>query len=398
MVSASDNPVGGAARVCARRSRAGWLLPLLLPVVVACAAWPGPPSGLRVYELPIPDQDERHCGWFGDADGERLYFGVSAFWSASRAAGAATDPTADLQRDGPVLVGRFDLERERMLPALVLAGPAATGPWDVLAHPNGRVYFSRYFGSSGWVEPETGRVRWLPELGAGLNEITTRPDGDLVISRYPITGGLPGSVVRIDPDGRRLDEFVLPAPDGYLAGPKTVAVDPLRGDIWIAMDLLPGESAPAGAPIRHDAYVLDAGGELVLSFDDPELHFPAFAPDGTGYFAVVDLGGLWLRVVPPGADARDPGAGARVLLDPDFPKALDFAQELRPLPGGGALVTRWSGQVHRVDAAGGVRTLRLPALEPGGLYYTAVLRDGRVCATYCADASVVCADAPGGLR
>ena len=58
------------------------------------------------------------------------------------------------------------------------------------------------------------------------------------------------------------------------------------------------------------------------------------------------------------------------------------------------MVTRWSGRIHLVSPNGDVRTLEFPR-GAGDLYYTAVLREGRVCATRCGDLSVVCRDADG---
>jgi hypothetical protein len=362
--------------------------------LLACAGSGRGPDEPRVavYRAPPPSDAESYCAWFGDARGSTLYFGESAFWSASRAAAPGGNPFGDLEHAGPVPIGRFDLEAERLLEPLEVARPGArAGAWDVLAHPNGRVFFSSYFETSGWVEPETGRVRLLPELGPGLNELALAPDGRVFATRYAAPGR-PGSVVVLDEAGALLDEHALPAPPGYLAGPKSVAVDPIRGDVWLSMDLLPEDAA---LPIRHDAYVLDASGALLRTIERPHLHFPAFAPDGTGYRAEVEDGALWLRTAPPDSDPFDDEAGVRTLLDPHFPEQLDFAQELRPLPDGGALVTRWSGLVHRVDAAGVVHTLRLPPQEPRGPYYTAVLHRGRICATHCGGVSVVCADDPG---
>jgi hypothetical protein len=378
-------PVGSTA---ARIGRAA--LVALLPLLWACATLRPAEWHARVHSAPPPSSRERYCAWFGDARDDRLYFSESAFWSASWAKG---DPTADLDEAGPVLIGRFDLAAERLLEPFDVEGPGArAGAWDVLAHPNGRVYFTSYFETSGWLDPRSGEVRLLPELGPGLNELALAPDGRIFASRYAMPGES-GGVVVMDEDGGLLEEYALPAPPGYLAGPKTVAVDPLRGEVWLAMDLLP-EEPDSSLEVRHDAYVLDSAGALVRRIETPEIQFPAFAPDGTGYRAEVEGSELALRIVPPDTDPADTGAGIRVVLDKAFDPHLDFAQDVRPLPDGGALVTRWSGWVHRVDARGGVHSVRLPAPSPPGLFYTAVLHDGRVCATYCGDVSIVCADSP----
>jgi hypothetical protein len=118
----------------------------------------------------------------------------------------------------------------------------------------------------------------------------------------------------------------------------------------------------------------------------------AFGPDGTGYRAEVEGRALALRVVPPAP--ADPGGGRLVRLDDDFASELDFVQDIQLHPDGRAVVARWSGAIHVVGPQGRVRSLQLPALEPGGLYYTAALSDGRVCATYCGDVTVVCRDLP----
>lgn len=372
---------GGASRVGGRV-----VIGVLLPLIVACAGL-RPAAPPEVHTAPPPSDVERYCAWFGDTDDDTLYFGESAFWSAMRDSGAAQDPRADLEHEGPVLVGRFDLEHERLLDPLDVGRRGdRSGTWDVLAHPNGRVYFTRYFESAGWVDPGTGEVRRLPGLGTHLNELALGPDATIYASRYP------GGVVVFDEEGRLLAEHELPAPPGYQAAPKTVGVDPRSGDIWLSMDLLPVDRT-ANAPIRHDAYVLDAGGGLLRTIARPELQFVAFGPDGTGYRAEVADGELALRIVPPGTDPLDAEAGRLVLLDAAFLEGYDFAQDVRPLADGGAIVTRWSGTVHRVHPEGRVRTLRLPRLD-GGIYYTAVLHDGRVCATWCGNVSVVCADAP----
>ncbi len=360
-----------------------------MAALLACAGPGRDPRGARIHSLGALSPSEQYCAWFGDARDGVLYFGLSAFWSALRELGG---PMGDLRHEGPQLVGRFDLADERLLDSLDVGRPGSrAGSWDVLAHPNGRVYFTSYFEPAGWVEPASGAVVRLPGLGLGLNELALAREGQLAISRYPIPEGPPGSVLLVDEQGRLRAEHVLPAPRGYAAGPKTVAVDPVSGEIWTAVDLLPTEEA--GLPIRREGYVLDAAGQLLRRFEVPELQFPAFGPDGTGYHAEARDGVLALRIAPPGSGASL-SAGRHVVLDPAFPQALDFAQEVRPLPRGGVLVTRWSGLVHWVRPDGTLRTLSLPRAPGSSLYYTAVLHGDRICATRCADASVVCRDAP----
>jgi len=173
-----------------------------------------------------------------------------------------------------------------------------------------------------------------------------------------------------------------------------VAWDPRRAELWVTSDLLPLPGHDG--PVRHDAYVLGADGRLLRRIERPEVQFVARGPRDTLYLAEVEQGRLYLRIVPP------PGAGAaeRLLLDPAFPAALDFVQDVQPAADGRVALTRWSGHVHvlhpgAADAAARVRSVRLPPLEDGGLYYTAVLRGDRLCATYCAGVTVVCTDAPG---
>ena len=136
----------------------------------------------KIYAAPAPSAEERYCAWYGDAREGVLYFAEAPFWSAFRR--PQGDPRADLQHPGPQLVGRFDLRRRAFQPPLDLAPTgSAAGVWDVLAHPNGRVYFTDFFGASGFVEPASGRVVRFDALGAGLNELAVGPDGQLLVTR-----------------------------------------------------------------------------------------------------------------------------------------------------------------------------------------------------------------------
>jgi len=337
-----------------------------------------------------PSDQERYCAWFADARGGVLYFGEAPFWSAYRAWGG--DPRADLRATGPQRIGRLDLATERLLPSLDVTEPGArSGVWDVLAHPNGRVYFTTFFGPPGWVDPSTGASERFRHLGSGLAELALASAGDLVAARYAQPGRRHGSVMRHSADGRLVWETVLDGPPERRVAPKSVAYDPVRHETWALTDLLSerGADAPAG----HDTRVLDARGRERLRIASPEIQFVVFGDDGTGYLAEHEAGRLFLRVLPPGG-AYGPEAGRRILLDDAFPGGFDFVQELSRAPDGRLVATRWSGWLHVVGPGDGVETLRLPRPDGEGLYYGTALRGERLCATYCSDLTVVCRPAP----
>jgi hypothetical protein len=374
---------------------------LLLLLIAGCggarpaavpAAAPAAPIEAQIFRDRAPATGERTCAWYGDARGGVLYFGEAAFWSSYRASGG--DPTADLGHPGPLWIGRFDLAAQRFLPPLVIdVLGARSGVWDVLAHPNGRVYFTSYFDDAGFVDPRSGESRFFPALGRGLNELALGPEGTLLASRY----GAPGSVLLFDPGGRLLAEHRLAAPPGFRVAPKSVAWDPGRREIWVNTDLLP----EAGGAVAHDARILDQAGHELLRIERPEVQFMEFAADGAGAVAELDGQRLELRLLPPGAPGAARAPGRVVLLDDAFPAGLDFVQDVKPAPDGALVVTRWSGRIHRVTPDGRVTSLDLPRTEPDALYYTAVQSDGRICATLCGDVEVVCRALPpaaGELR
>jgi hypothetical protein len=355
------------------------------------------------FDFAAPSEREHYCAWYGDARDGVLYFGQAPFWSAMRANG--DDPTADLLTSGPVPIGRFDLATERPLPALEVGREGdRSGVWDVLAHPNGRVYFTTFYEPAGYVATDGSPPVRFEGLGAGLNELVLGPGDSILATRYASESGEGGSIVRFDPAGRLLAEHPLPKPAGYRVAPKTPAFDPIRDETWVTTDLLPENPiAPAG----HDTFVLDARGGLVARIVDPEIQFVAFAPDGHGYVAEVSGRSLFLRVIPPGAG---PDSGTRRALDDAFHPALDFVQDIHVADDGRVVVTRWSGFVHVLTSDGEIGRVRLPALEErrpsriageqpagaagAGLYYSGVAEGDRICATHCAGVSVVCRDAP----
>lgn len=362
---------------------------LALLVLVGCLHPENRESGSRIYTYEAPSSAERYCAWYGDARDAVLYFGMAAFWSAMRSHG--NDPMADLLEEGPVAIGRFDLRKERMLEPLEVGRTGdRSGVWDVLAHPNGRIYFTSFYEPAGYAEVPGGQFVRLPNLGTGLNELALGPDGGVLASRYGSAFEREGSgaIVSFDPDGKLLAEFPLRAPDGYRVAPKTVAFDPVRREIWVTTDLLP---IAAGDPPRHDTYVLSEWGEELLRISEPEIQFVAFAEDGKGYRAEVEGRNLWLQVSAPG---EGPKAGRRILLDGAFASALDFVQDIELGADGRAVVSRWSGWVHVIDSPNEVRSTRFPQLADDGLYYSAFAEGDRICATYCSNVSVVCRDIP----
>jgi hypothetical protein len=375
-------------RAPSRRRAALLALSLLALTPVGCALFAPPRTGLHVVSAPDPSDAERYCAWYGDADARTLFAGLAPFWSSMRAAG--DDPRADLERPGPQWVGRFDLAEERWLPPLDVGSPdARTGVWDVLVAGDGSLYFTVFHETSGRVDPTSGEVRRFERAGVGLNELAPGPDGRVLVSRYG-GGGVKagGELLTLDPDGSIARRWPMPAPLGWFAAPKTPAWNPSRRRLVATTDLLPEFD---GEP-RHDAYVfeLDQPGWSIQR--EPELQFVAASADGVEYRVEAHPDGqLWLRRIrPPGDEPNDQW----VLLDPQFPASLDFAQDLKIMPDQRLVVTRWSGAVHVVSPDGSMARVQLPRLEPDGLYYTAVIHGERLCATYCAGVTVVCTDAP----
>jgi hypothetical protein len=197
-----------------------------------------------------------------------------------------------------------------------------------------------------------------------------------------------GEVIAFDSAGQIEAEWRPAPPRGYRIAPKTAAWDAERGELWVTTDLLP---LADGAAIRHDAYVLDRRGASERRIATPEIQFVAVASDGTLLSAALEGRTLRLHVAPPPGAPR---AASSVALDAHFPAGLDFVQDIQPAADGRVVVTRWSGRVHVVERSGRHQSVDLPRLDPDGLYYTAVLHGDRLCATYCADVSVVCVDAP----
>jgi hypothetical protein len=377
------------ARAASRCGITATCTTLFALIGIACTTAPRGPAPVHIATAPAPSDSERYCAWYGDRRQDVLYFGASPFWNAARDAGG--DAMADMREPGPQVIGRFDLRSESQLsPLPTAAATSRAGVWDVLAHPNGRIYYTTFYESAGWVDPATGEASRFEAAGSGLNELALLPDGRVLASRYGAAGGGSGSVVVLDPEGAVEAELPLASDADVVAAAKSLAYDPVRQVVWVNTDLLPRD----GGPSRHDARVLErATGREILRIATPELHFARFAADGRGFFAWQQGSRLTLRMTQPGA-ALDATSGREIVLDGAFADGHDFVQDIHIEADGRAVVTRWSGVVHVVAASGAVRTVALPRSAAGGLYYTAVTVGDRVCATYCADVSVVCAALP----
>jgi hypothetical protein len=366
---------------------------LLCLLIAGCFRFLRPAEETSMRSAPSPSSEESYCAWYGSERSGVLYFGQAAFWSAHQRAGQ--DPKADLETPGPQMIGRFDMARRRLLTPLDVTAPGArSGVWDVLAHPNGRVYFTTFYELSGSVDLATGEVARFDAAGVGLNELAPGPDGALVATRYGSADGGDGSLVVLGLDGRVRAEHPLAPVPGHVVAAKSVAYDPVRGEYWVNTDLLPR----APGRVRHDARILDAAGLELSRTSEPEIQFMAFRPDGLGLVAEVDAAGLWLRLLRPEDAEPSDQRGARVLLDEFFERDLDFAQDVQFAADGRAVLTRWSGRMHVIDPGPPLaRTLRLPR-HGDGLFYTGALEGERLCATLCAGVEVVCREGAGFER
>ncbi len=354
----------------------------------ACATTPEPKL-FREEILGYGSAEERYSAWFADEYQGVLYFGLSPFWTELRA--HRGDATADLLEPGAHLIGRFELDREIFLPPLLVRKPgpdSRSSVWDVLAHPNGWIYYTTYFEEMGRVRPGMGDVEHFDAVGTGLNEIALGPDGNLYVTRYGAGVGSAGdsaegdgAVVVISPDGALLRERSLHARDGAVTAPKSVAVDPLNGDVWTNADVV----APSGK-VTFATFHLDADLRVLEQATAPELMFVAFDRAGRGFFVEDREGRVELRVTHRGTEL------ARLDLGPRAP--ADFAQDVHFGAGGVAAIAFWSGRIELVREEDGVYrharvTLEKPPECADGLFYSAFAASHAVYATLYCDAAIV---------
>ena len=370
---------------------------LLGLALLGCAAEPSHPRRVdtEIYRAaPANRGAERYSAWFADSGGGVLYFGLSPFWELWWASDG--DALADLREPGDHLIGRFDLAERRFLAPLRVrdaALGARASVWDVLAHSNGRIYYTTFFEEFGWVEPESGAVRHIEGLGVGLNELAEGPAGNLYVTRYSTAprgaGDRSGSLLVLTPDGDVLRETHFEGGPGEVIAPKSVAVDPESGECWLTADVFASDGSVGYGVLHVDA----SGRVLARRRSAPELLFARFDARGYGYF-VEDVGGtLRLRITEGGRDRSS------LELGPRWP--LDYAQDIQIARDSTAVIAFWSGRVDLVRLVGDELSHRVIQLEkprecapPRGrsLVYTAVLWEDRVYATLTCGAAILAAE------
>jgi hypothetical protein len=375
-------------------------LVLVLALAAACAGpGRGEPEARWYRDRDWNTGSERYSAWFGDARDGILYFGLSPFWTFWWESGG--DPRRDLEAAGDELIGRFDLRARAFLPPLrvrAAADGARSSVWDVLVHSSGRIYYTTFFEELGWVAPDGSEGRRFAHLGRGFNELAEGPGGRVYATRYadaPERDERPefGAVTVIEPDGALVWEARFErAADGTFTAPKSLAVDPASGEVWLNTDSF----AADGGLLRHETLRLSAAGELLERRAGPEeLQFVAFAPSGEGWFAEAREGWIWLSLRLPGAE--------ELSLQLTRHESLDFVQDIKPDPAGSAVATLWSRRAFevRVDGSGlSAREVRFDVpgdCEPPAhhsLAYTAVRWDGELYATLFCGPTVLRAPLP----
>ena len=347
------------------------------------AALPGP-AAAEVFRADALNRGREHySAWFADSDGQTLYFGLSPFWELFWRSGG--DPRADLEEPGDHLIGRFDLTTERFLSPLRVrhASPRSrSSVWDVLAHSNGRVYYTTYYEEMGCVDPLSGATRAFPGLGSGLNELTEGPGGNIYVTRYASSPGPAGerygAILIVAPGGELIREIRIPSAPGAFTAPKSIAVDPQTGEIWLNADRF-----LASGGVGHETLHLAADGTVIERLSgSPELHFVRFDPDGRAWFAEDADGMLRLRV---SLDGREVGRASLGLRAP-----LDFVQDIHFSADGTAVLAFWSGRIFLArQEAGRLSTTALrfglprECRPPGGrsVLYSAFATDRWIYAT-----------------
>ena len=296
---------------------------------------------------------EVYDSWFADTDGRIIYFGQSPFWRAYFAA-KEPDPQGDLREEGDYLIGRFDTEKDTFLAPLKV-GRGKASLLDVLYHTeNHNVYFTTFFDTMGYVNPNSKRVVYFKGLGAGLNELYQGPGGEIYVTRYS-SAGKSGSVVVITPSGRLLKEFFIHLP-GFIIAPKSIAVSPITGEMIINTDMFPLE----GDLVRHDTFVLGPDGRVRQRIMAREVFFMSFDRQGKKWVAERSEDGSWQMSI------TYPGGKIVSLIIDKKPLPFDVIQDIKHR-NAVTIATAWSGRLYYFEEnSQGIKFIPLlPETGPG---------------------------------
>jgi hypothetical protein len=244
------------------------------------------------------------------------------------------------------------------------------------------------------VRPGLGEAQRFDDLGPGLNELALGPDQNLYVTRYG-AAKTDGGVAVISPEGKRVREVSLHARAGTQTAPKSIAVDPHSGEVWVNADVVAPDQKVSFAAfhLASDLHVLERLDPAV------ELLFMAFDASGRGFFVEDRAGRLDLRVTRDGAELL------RVDLGPRAPH--DFAQDIHFAPDGTAAIVFWSGRVDLVRQDGGnfahaeiqlERPEQCTGEGENPLFYSAFVIRGSVYATLYCDAAIVRAPLPAQFQ
>jgi hypothetical protein len=179
--------------------------------------------------------------------------------------------------------------------------------------------------------------------------------------------------------------------DQRFTAPKSLAVDPTSGEIWLNTDTFWGD----GSVLHETLRLAPDGRVLSREVAPPELHFIRFAAGGRGYFAESLNAAFRLRIT----------TGERELavipLGPRNP--LDFVQDIHFTARGDTLLAFWSGRVTVIRQEGSAfrsldlllsRPKRCVPPEGRSLLYSAVAFGEKIYATLYCGASILSAPIP----
>ena len=229
---------------------AAWVGGLLLGGMLACRP-PVPASSARVHVLPAPPSGAERTLRLVRRRGR----GGPLLRRVALLVGAPGGPRATRRRTWPRPGRAGSAASTSRAPTLPPAARPAPGRRQRRrlgrARPPERPRLLHdLFDFAGCVDPESGEVRALRSAGLGLNELALGPDGQLLVTRYGSRDDDEGSLVVLDGERRAPGRARARGPARLARAPKSLALDPVRREIWLNTDLLPLDGARRCATTR----------------------------------------------------------------------------------------------------------------------------------------------------